>query len=148
MQASVSIITNGNVTKTGSNQVPIQTQALEASRLNFMLHAGRRWYAGGGVIEAGITVTGTFYNRDVVSSSMQQQSIACRSLTTGEVYNTMFDVTTFGIVNERTFWAGAGLHARYQYPVSKSISFGIQVLSSMSTEGILLQAAPRMVISL
>lgn len=144
MQSSVDIITNNNVYKSQQNQLPFQTQSLKATRLNFMLHGGKSWEVGRGVIEAGVTITGTFYSRDIVVSSRQQQVISCRSLTTGELYNTMFDVTTFKIVDEKTTWIGAGVHARYQYPVMKNLSVGLQLLSSASEEGLLLQAAPYM----
>lgn len=146
LQSSASVITNANVFKTQPNQLPTPTQSLQASRLNIMFHSGKRWQAGKGIIEAGVTLTGTFYNRDVILSKTQQQTIALRSLTTGEAFNSIVEVTTLGIENEQTFWAGAGFHARYQYPVSKNISLGVQLLSSMSVEGIVLQAAPRMVI--
>jgi hypothetical protein len=144
MQSSVNIITNNNVYKSQQDQLPFQTQSLRATRLNFMLHGGKSWEVGRGVIEAGVTITSTFYNRDIVVSSRQQQAISCRSLTTGELYNTMFDVTTFKIVDEKTTWIGAGVHARYQYPVTKNLSVGLQLLSSASVEGLLLQAAPYM----
>ena len=144
MQSSINIITNNNVYKSEPDQLPFQIQSLKATRLNFMLHGGKSWEVGRGVIEAGVTLTGTFYSRDIVVSSRQQQAISCRSFTTGELYNTMFDVTTFKIVDEKTTWIGAGVHARYQYPVTKNISVGLQLLSSASEEGLLLQAAPYM----
>lgn len=143
MQPSVSIVTSPSVFKAGFNQMAMFSQKLTSNRVNFMLHAGRKWSLGKGNIKAGITVTGTLYNRDVFKSSTQEQAILCRSISTGELYNTMFTVTSYKLVNEQTTWLGAGFHAGYQYPLTPKISVGIQFLSSMSVNGVLLQAAPQ-----
>lgn len=147
MQTSVSIITNADVFKAGFSQMPVFSEQLASNRLNVMLHSGRRWNTRNGNFEAGITLTGTLYNRDIFKSATQQQAIPCRSLTTGEVYNTMFYVTSYSIANEKLFWLGAGLHVRYQYPITHHISVGVQLFSSLSQKGVLSQAAPQVVIN-
>jgi len=146
MQTSVSIVTSPSVFKAGFNQMAMFSEELTSNRVNLMLNTGRVWHVGKGNIEAGVNLTGTIYNRDVFKSATQVQPIPCRSLTTGEVFNTMFNVTSYRVVNEKTFWLGAGLHACYQYPITHNITVGLQLSSSMSFNGILLQAAPRVAI--
>jgi hypothetical protein len=148
MLESVRVVTNGKVYQTPDAERSMIAQRLATSRLNLMLHGGRRWQWGRSQMEAGLTVTGNFYNREVAKSSSSRQAISCQVISTGQVFQNMFDVTTLDIANHRQFFAGGGLHARYQYQLSPMIGLGVQVLASMSPQGLLAQAAPRLLVSL
>jgi hypothetical protein len=148
MLQSASIITSNNVYKVPADQQNVAMQDLQATRVNLMINAGRRWDFGRGQLETGLTLMGTFYNRESYKHDMRQQAIPCRSNATGQEFQAMFNVSSFDVVNQRSFWMGGGLHARYNYNISSRIGIGMQVLASASTEGLFAQAAPRIVMNL
>jgi hypothetical protein len=147
MAQSVNVVTSDKVFKTPAEKQPAMIDPLEISRLNVMLNAGKRWQKGRNTLEAGLTFMGAFYNQEIVKTNTQQQAIECRTISTGQTFRTMFDVTTVAVETKRSFWAGGGFHARYQYNISKHFSAGMQLLTSMSTEGIFVQAAPRVIMN-
>lgn len=145
MLQNISVVTNDKIYATKQEERVITQRPLTASRLNILLHVGRRWQMGRSQIEAGVSITGTFFSREVIKSDRQQQAIGCKEIGTGRLFNSMFDVTSVYIKNQQHFWAGGGLHARYQYNINKKVGVGVEVLTSASVEGLLAQVSPRLV---
>jgi hypothetical protein len=145
MLQDVRILTNDKIYQTPEKERTAIQQSLEASRLNMMMHLGRRWQAGKSQFEAGITFTGSQFTRDIAKNNRQAQVVDCEIISTGQQFKAMFDVSQVNTVKQREFTVGGGLHARYQYKVSSRIGIGIQVITSMNTAGLLAQAAPRVV---
>jgi hypothetical protein len=144
---NLSVITNDKVYRSSNKQAVALQRPLEASRLNVMLHAGRRWQMGKSRLEAGLTFAGSFISQETEKTRTRQQAIGCSNNNTGQQQDIMFNVVNLDVVKNTHSLISGGVHARYQYNLNRRFGIGVQVMTFMNTEGLALQAAPRMVMN-
>lgn len=138
------LITSDSIFKTPLSKYPFNSK-LFSERYNVFVNVGKKWQKGKGVIEAGVSLQGTYF-RSVIPLNYSVFSPIPAIFKNGNIPYYYFDGVSTAIrtVRER-FVPGIGLHARYQYAIKPCFLLGIQTVATGSEEGFLLQISPRIV---